>query len=82
MKIHFKRLIVPKDFGNHATANESFYNKANKQKNLEITLLHVSTSPYKIAQLFCSAAKHAVVAFKKNWNGDYNTALYLKKTPT
>lgn len=34
MKIYFKRLIVAKDFGNHATANESFYNKANKQKNL------------------------------------------------
>lgn len=34
MKIHLIRLVVLKDFGNHATANESFHNKANSKKNL------------------------------------------------
>lgn len=39
MKIHLIRLLIFKDSDNHATAYESFHNKAHDQINLQVTLL-------------------------------------------
>lgn len=49
MKRHLIKLLIFKDFGNCATAYESFHNKANNQNNLQITLLpgiHIGLHKY------------------------------------
>lgn len=49
MKIHLIRLLIFKDYGNCATAYESFHNKANNQSNFQITLLsgiHIGLHKY------------------------------------